>query len=604
MGTRTDAGFLRLPGASATGGTRRSRSYSVRLAVLLAWDLGSWLVALPLAIALRFDGTPDYGFGPSLALGVLCAVLQVVVGFGLMLYRGRYTVGSFDEIFGVAVTVAVVTAIAFATRVVAQPGTARSVPLIGGVIALSLMLAGRFALRAGRQRLWARGDGTRTLVYGAGDAGGQLVEQMLRDPQGRFTPVGFLDDDPAKRRLHRHSLRVLGTGADLEAVAARTRAAILVVAIAGVASELLLDLDRRCTAAGVSLRVIPSTSEIVAGAVRLGDISQVTEEDLLGRRPIDTDETGIREFLEGKRILITGAGGSIGSELARQVHRYGPAFLALLDRDESGLHDTQLSIDGRGLLDTDSLVLADIRDRARVEEVLAEVRPDIVFHAAALKHLPLLQRYPDEARKTNVEGTGNVLEAARRAGVSAFINISTDKAADPTSVLGESKLRTEQLTAAMPVAPTPYGPSRYLSVRFGNVLGSRGSVLTAFRFQIAHGGPVTVTHPDVTRYFMTIPEAVHLVLQAALIGDHGETLILDMGDPIRIADVARQMIDKSGRDIDIVFTGLRDGEKLDEVLVSTRESAEHRRHPLISHTRVAPAGTEAPAAASALGETA
>ena len=347
----------------------------------------------------------------------------------------------------------------------------------------------------------------------------------------------------------------------------------------------------------VNLRVIPSTSEIVGGAVKLGDISHVTEEDLLGRRPIHTDEAGIREFLEGTRILITGAGGSIGSELARQVHRYGPAFVGMLDRDESGLHATQLSIDGQGLLSSEKLVLADIRDAERMDEVMQAVRPDIVFHAAALKHLPLLQRYPEEARKTNVLGTQNVLQAAHRAGVAAFINISTDKAADPTSVLGTSKLMTERLTASMTPEMTPFGPSRYLSVRFGNVLGSRGSVLTAFRHQIANGGPVTVTHPDVTRYFMTIPEAVHLVIQAALIGDHGEVLILDMGEPVRIDDVARQMIEKSGRDIDIVYTGLRDGEKMDEVLVSVDETAEHRRHPLISHTMAVPLDAGVPPAA-------
>jgi dTDP-glucose 4,6-dehydratase len=225
---------------------------------------------------------------------------------------------------------------------------------------------------------------------------------------------------------------------------------------------------------------------------------------------------------------------------------------------------------------------------------MQQARPDIVFHAAALKHLPLLQMHPEEGRKTNVEGTRNVLEAAHRAGVAAFVNISTDKAADPTSVLGQTKLMTERLTASMTPEPTPYGPSRYLSVRFGNVLGSRGSVLTAFRHQIAHGGPVTVTHPDVTRYFMTIPEAVHLVLQAALIGDHGEVLILDMGEPIRIDDVARQMIEKSGRRIDIVYTGLREGEKLDEVLVSRDEATERRRHPLISHARAMPLGADLP----------
>jgi FlaA1/EpsC-like NDP-sugar epimerase len=590
------AGEQRAPGHPEGGVPMVHRPVTARRAAQAAWDAAAWLVAAPVAALLRYDGNlPDDGLTRALVLGALAAALQVVLGFSVGLYRGRYRIGSFDEVFGVTVTVAAVTALGFAFRLAVQtPGAARSVPLIAGAIALGVMLGGRFALRAYRRELALRRQGDHTLIYGAGDSGEQLVEQMLRAPHGEYTPVGFLDDDPGKRHLHMHGVRVLGTKSDLEDVITTTGATIVVVAIARIDSATLLDLDRRCQALGASLRVIPSTSEIVGGAVKLGDISDVTEEDLLGRRPIETDEAGIREFLDGKRILITGAGGSIGSELARQVHRYSPAAVFMLDRDESGLHATQLSIDGRGLLTSEELVLADIRDAERMDEVMQATRPDIVFHAAALKHLTLLQRHPDEGRKTNILGTQNVLQAAHRAGVCTFVNISTDKAADPTSVLGVTKQMTERLTASMTPEMTPFGPSRYLSVRFGNVLGSRGSVLTAFRHQIAHGGPVTVTHPDATRYFMTIPEAVHLVLQAALIGDHGEVLILDMGEPVKIDDVARQMIEKSGRDIEIVYTGLREGEKLDEVLVSQTESAERRRHPLISHTKAVPLDAELP----------
>jgi FlaA1/EpsC-like NDP-sugar epimerase len=552
------------------------------------WDGAAWMAAAPLATFLRYDGSPPAGsLGSALALGLACAVGQVALGFAMRLYRGRYRFGSFDEVFGVVVNNVAVTLAAFLVVFLSDGITLpRAVPLIAGALAMGLMLGGRFVLRGYRQRFRLNTNGKRTLIYGAGDSGYQLVKLMTNSPQSEYTPVGFLDDDSSKRYLHIVGKHVLGTGDDLEKVVRRTNSEILVVAIAHIDSRQLLDLDRRCTALGVALRVIPTTAEIVNGAVKLGDIAHVTEEDLLGRRPIDTDEEGIREFLQGKRILITGAGGSIGSELARQVHRYDPAFVGILDRDESAIHAVQLSIDGQGLLSSDNLILADIRDGDRMHEVMQLVRPEIVFHAAALKHLPLLERYPEEAHKTNVLGTQKVLIAAHAAGASTFINISTDKAADPICVLGHTKLKTEHLTASMQQVITEHGPSRYLSVRFGNVLGSRGSVLTAFRYQIEKGGPVTVTHPDVTRYFMTIPEAVHLVLQAAVIGDHGETLILDMGEPIRIADVARQMIQKSGRDIDIVFTGLRPGEKMDEVLVSVTEDAEHRRHPLISHTRV------------------
>ncbi len=261
-------------------------------------------------------------------------------------------------------------------------------------------------------------------------------------------------------------------------------------------------------------------------------------EDLLGRRPIQTDLGAIADYLSTKTVLITGAGGSIGSELARQVHRFGPKELVLLDRDESGLHAVQLSIYGKGLLDTPDMVLADIRDAVALDDVFAAHRPDVVFHAAALKHLPMLEQYPAEGWKTNVLGTLNVLEAAHRHGVQRFVNISTDKAADPSSVLGKTKRIAEELTASFATD----GAGDYLSVRFGNVLGSRGSVLESFTAQIRGGGPVTVTHPEITRYFMTIPEACELVIQAGAIGNPGDVLVLDMGSPIRILDVAKRLI--------------------------------------------------------------
>ncbi len=257
--------------------------------------------------------------------------------------------------------------------------------------------------------------------------------------------------------------------------------------------------------------VVPPVSQLVSGGVGLGDVREVDEADLLGRAVVQTDTAAIADLVHGRRILITGAGGSIGSELARKIHPFGPAQLLMLDRDESALHAVQLSIHGHPNLSSDELILADIRDTARLDEVFAEYRPEVVFHAAALKHLPLLEKAPHEAIKSNIGGTQNVLAAAEKHGVDAFINISTDKAANPTSVLGFTKRITERVTAEADTR----NPGRFLSVRFGNVLGSRGSMLSVFTAQIANGGPVTVTHPEITRYFMTIPEAVLLVLQAS-----------------------------------------------------------------------------------------
>jgi len=548
------------------------------------WDFFSWTLAIPIATLLRYDiEVGNNVLLTAIKFGIYLGVSQITISFTLQVIRGRFVIGSFDEIFTLSFGAGIVVLIGFLSLTFNKPTILpRSVPFIAGSFALGVMLAGRFLLRSYRQRFKFNKNGELVLIYGAGDSGDQIVRQMLYTKDSLYIPVGFLDDDQSKRNLRIHGVRVLGALTDLEKFVTKFNASTLVVAISGIYAADLLKIDRRCSALNVKLRVIPTTTEIIGKGVKLGDISEVTNDDLLGRRPIKTDETSIKSFLKGKRVLITGAGGSIGSELTRQVYRYEPSIVGILDRDESAIHEVQLSIDGEGLLTNENLILADIRDKERIVEIFDTFKPEIVFHAAALKHLPLLERYPEEAHKTNVVGTQNVLAAAAMFKVNTFINISTDKAADPTSVLGRTKLETERLTAQLKISSN----QRFISVRFGNVLGSRGSVTTAFRYQIEKGGPVTVTDPEVTRYFMTIPEAVHLVLQAAVLGEHGETLILDMGNPVKILDVAKQMIEKSGRDIKIVFTGLRDGEKLNEKLFSVNEQSEKRKHPLISHTRM------------------
>jgi len=362
----------------------------------------------------------------------------------------------------------------------------------------------------------------------------------------------------------------------------------VVVAIPSAGPQLMTEVTDLARADGLRVLVLPPVSELYDGAVDVSDVRPVTEEDLLGRHRIDTDVASIAGYLLGRRVLVTGAGGSIGSELARQISTYGPAELILLDRDESALHALQLDLEGRALLDGDHLVVADIRDREAVEVVLAERRPEVVFHAAALKHLPLLERHPAEAVRANVLGTHHLLEAALAHGVERFVNVSTDKAADPCSVLGYTKAIAERLTAEA----SGRADGVFLSVRFGNVLGSRGSVLTAFRAQIDAGGPVTVTDPEVTRYFMTVAEAAELVIQAGALGADGEVLVLDVGEPVRIADVAARLVAQADRDVDIVFTGLRPGEKLHEVLWAGDESPRRGPHPLITHVRAPRLGPE------------
>ena len=548
-------------------------------------DSTSWFTASWLASLLRFDGQlpPEMNL-QVFRFGILAAIISFLVCTSFSLYAGKYRNASLEEVLTLVLAVAFSSVLLFSARILAPaPNVPRSVPILSGVLSLIFMLAFRVLSNPRTLRSFSKkSEGERTLIYGAGIAGRQLAEQML--VQGdQYNPIGFLDDDDSVSNLRIFGRPVFGTIDDLEDVIAKQSPSTLIVAISGIESSLLRDLERRCRSLGVKLRIIPTAHEIISGAVRLADIEDISEEDLLGRRPVSSDNTQIAAFIRGKRVLVTGAGGSIGSEISRQVNRYEPSSLTLLDRDETALLNLQLSLDGTGTLMNSGLVLGDIRDTERVNEIFKQVSPEIVFHAAALKHLTTLERFPEEAHKTNVIGTKNVLDAAQNFNVNTFVNISTDKAADPSSALGKSKLITEKLTAGIQIQG-----KKFISVRFGNVIGSNGSFIHTFRHQIKNGGPVTVTHPDVTRFFMTVSEAVHLVLQSAVIGEPGETLILDMGRPVSIDSIARHMIEVSGRTIKIEYTGLREGEKLHEVLISDSEKTETRSHPFIFHTRVEP----------------
>ncbi len=419
---------------------------------------------------------------------------------------------------------------------------------------------------------------------GAGEGATQVIRAMLRSPSSPYVPVALLDDDPAKRALQIMGVPMAGNRRAMAEVVRRFRADTVVIAIPSADARLIQALTDLAEPLNVDVKVVPRVVELFGRTVRVEDIRPVSHADLLGRREIAIDLAAVAGYLEGRRVLVTGAGGSIGSELCRQVAQFNPAHLIMLDRDESGLHAVQLSLDGRGMLDDRNLVVADIRDQQRLDEVFAEHKPQVVFHAAALKHLPLLEMHPSEALKTNILGTYQILQTAIRHNVDRLVNISTDKAADPCSVLGYSKRITERLTAAADAA----APGTYTSVRFGNVLGSRGSVLTAFAAQVEAGGPITVTDPEVNRYFMTVQEAVRLVVQAGALDSHGEVLVLDMGEPVRIADVAKRIAESAGRHIQIVYTGLRPGEKLAEVLLGPDEPDHRPNHPLISQAPVPP----------------
>ena len=544
-----------------------------------------WIVSLVAAALLRYGDVVPSNFWTRAAVIVAVAIaLQLLVGFATSLYRARWRVGSFEEMSALARVVIAVTLI-LAVGVALLPVHPIPVSAIvgGGTISLILAGAARSAWRLNHERHRRPADAAqRAIVFGAGVGGQQLINALLNDPASPYVPVAILDDDPGKGNYRVRHLRVDGNRDALAAVAARLRADTVIIAIPSAESELIRELSDLAAAAELTVRVLPSVSQYFDLGVEVSDVRPISEADLLGRHMVDTEVESIAGYLTGRRVLVTGAGGSIGSELCRQIYRFAPAELVMLDRDESGLHQVQLSIEGRAMLDVRSLVVCDIRDRDALEAAFQEHRPEVVFHAAALKHLPLLEMWPAEAIKTNVRGTQHVLDAAARVGVERFVNISTDKAANPCSVLGYTKRLAEGLTSAAGERAS----GTYLSVRFGNVLGSRGSVLTSFRAQIEAGGPVTVTDPEVTRYFMMVEEAVQLVIQAGAVGRGGEVLVLDMGSPVRIAEVAERLIREASRSVEIVYTGLRAGEKMHEDLFGVGEVDERPVHPLISHVPV------------------
>lgn len=561
--------------AVASGATWRTRLamriWRGKSGLQPSFDVVAWIAAGLLASAVMGIGIVDgLELGAALAAAV---ILQMLLGLLTGLYRSRYHYGSFAEYGGIAIIALIIACALMAITLGDSPFV-----LLAVLSAVILMTGSRYVIRWSHQIATRPLQGERVLVVGAGAAAESLIRQMLSDPDGAYLPVGLIDDDPHKRHLSIHGVRVRGTSEDIAEVAEWLDVSGVIVAIADSEAQFLQTCRDRLQPTGKWLRTIPPLAEMVTRKVEIGDIRDIKVEDLIGRAPVHTDLAEIAKQVVGKRVLVTGAGGSIGSELCRQLFALHPESLVMLDRDETALHGVELNLYGSALLMSPNTVLADIRDRVALDRIFAEAKPQIVFHAAALKHLPMLQRFPEEAWKTNVHGTLNVLEAAHAVGVETFVNISTDKAAAPTSELGRSKRIAERLVSGFAAK----SPGTYLSVRFGNVLGSRGSVLLSFQEQIRQGGPITVTDPEVRRFFMTIPEACQLVLQAATIGEDGYVMVLDMGEPVRIVDIARSLVAMSNQNTEIVYTGLREGEKLDEELFGDYEGTVIRIHDKIS----------------------
>lgn len=553
----------------------------------LIFDLFAWGLSICFSATSRYDfNLNSVDYSPMVLLGLTAAGLQIFFGFFFHLYRGRFTIATFDELKALLLTTGAVSIPLALLVLIAGPiwGIPRSTILMATPLFIVLSGSMRVVRRIIRSSNKTPGENQRTLIYGAGSMAESLIPQLLKDPKAQYLPVGLLDDSDQKANRWINGVPMLGPWSEFSSIVRSTGAEVVIVCIARADASFMKKVEQDCRKAGVKVIVLPTLDEVLQGHTGISDLRALSIEDLVGRRPIDTEVEQITSYLQGKKVLVTGAGGSIGSELCRQISRFGPTKLIMLDRDETGLQLAQLGVSGHGLLDTNDIILADIRELDVLKELFYREKPDVVFHAAALKHLPVLEQFPEEAWKTNVLGTQNVLEAAHSVGVRTFINISTDKAADPTSILGKSKKLAEGLTSWF----ASKSGEKYLSVRFGNVLGSRGSMLPTFTALIESGGPLTVTHPDVTRFFMTIPEACQLVLQAGAIGRPQDVLILDMGEPVKILDIANRMIEISGKKIEIVFTGLRPGEKLHEDLYGTQEDSEVLVHELISHAKVDP----------------
>ena len=417
----------------------------------------------------------------------------------------------------------------------------------------------------------------RALIVGAGDAGEAVARDLLRRPQEGIIPVGFVDDDPQKRRIRIHGLPVLGTTHDITPISTDQHVEIIIVAIPSAPGKTLRDIVARCERTTARLCILPSVPNMLGGQTPPLQLRDINIEDLLRRAPVRIDMEEVAKYISGQRVLVTGAGGSIGSELCRQICSLNPARLLLVGQGENSVFEIEQEL-VREFGYAPTALIGDIKDRERLEEIFLHERPTVVFHAAAHKHVPLMEANPQEAVKNNVLGTRNLAELARDCGVKKFIYVSTDKAVNPTSVMGATKRIGEMIIQSVACSSSV----EFAAVRFGNVLGSRGSVIPVMRKQIARGGPVTVTHPDMTRYFMTIPEAVQLILQAGAMGKRGDIYILDMGEPVRILDLARDLIRLSGlrpdEDIKIEFTGIRPGEKTFEELTYDEETTVRTAH--------------------------
>ncbi len=545
-------------------------------AATVAWLIAYWL-------RFNFDIPPEFMAAMWSALPAVL-VVQGACFYAFGLYRGLWRFASVSDLKRILMACGVAALATPAALLMLEKWhfVPRSVLVLEPLLLVLIMGGVRFGYRAwkdGHLFPGRAGAGEPVLVIGAGDAAATLLRELARSQDWRV--VGLLDDDAAMQGRQLNGVPILGTVQGIADQARKAEVRHAIIAMPAASSAQRRRAAELAAAAGLTVLTVPGLDDLLSGRVSISSIRKVELEDLLGREQVQLDDAGLHGLLTGKVVLVTGAGGSIGAELCRQIARFDPASLVFYELSEFALYTIEQEFAARFPALSIRCVVGDVKDETRLDHVFAQVRPQVVFHAAAYKHVPLMeQENAWEAVRNNVLGTGRVARAALAHGVAKFVLVSTDKAVNPVNVMGASKRLAEQVCQALQNSGG-HG-TRFVMVRFGNVLGSSGSVIPKFREQIAHGGPVTVTHPDIIRYFMLIPEAAQLVLQAGLMGQGGEIFVLDMGEPIKIADLARDMIRLSGfseDDIKIAFTGLRPGEKLYEELLADSETTLSTPHP-------------------------
>ncbi len=563
---------------------------TTRVISLLFLDILGIVLSYYFALWFRFDGFIPEGYFNNFSNAIVFIVLlKVFVYYIFKLYKGLWEYASFEELLNILFAVLISNGVMLSFQFFYESTLPRSVYVLIFVFDLILACFVRYIYRVIKRikkfiinRL--KNKSKNLLIVGAGDAGALIIKEFKYNTMLDYNVIGFIDDDLNKKNSFLNGYKILGTCNDIISIVDNNQVDEIIISMPSVSGEKIKEIIKICNSTNAKVKILPGMYDLIDGNISINSIREVEIEDLLGRDPINLDTKIVEEFIKGKAVLVTGAGGSIGSELCRQIAKFKPKKLILLDIYENGVYDLQVELNNlyNSSISKSSLnmkvLIASVRDKKRLRNIFESEKPDIVFHAAAHKHVPLMEDSPCEAVKNNVMGTYNLISLAHELNIGKFVLISTDKAVNPTNVMGATKRFCEIITQAF----AGISNTEFVAVRFGNVLGSNGSVIPLFKRQIQNGGPVTVTHKDIIRYFMTIPEASQLVLQAGSIAKGGEIFVLDMGKPVKIYELAKNLIKLSGfepnKDIKIEFTGLRPGEKLYEELLLSEEGLKDTTH--------------------------